>query len=90
MADESAPMPPPQDGSTFRGIIGFLALAAGIGSVMALFFVEIPPRNENALMLVLGIVIGWGSSVVGSEYGATTTGRKVAESAIRKIEGQQP
>lgn len=54
----------------------------------ALFFVEIPGRNENALLLALGVVLGWAGAVVGSEYGATTTGRKVAESAIRKIERQ--
>lgn len=70
----------------FRATIGFLALAAGIMGFAALFWIEIPARNENALMFAMGIVFGWGSAVVASEYGATTTGRKVAESAIRKIE----
>lgn len=74
--------------SFFRSVIGFLALGAGIAGFAALFMFEIPQRNENALMFAMGIVFGWGSAVIASEYGATTTGRKVAESAIRKIERQ--
>lgn len=76
----------PSDNAFFRGVVGFLALAAGILGFAALFWIEIPARNENALMFAMGIVFGWGSAVVASEYGATTTGRKVAESAIRRIE----
>ncbi len=72
--------------SFFRSFIGFLALGAGIVGFAALFWIEIPARNENALMFAMGIVFGWGSAVIASEYGATTTGRKVAESAIRRIE----
>jgi hypothetical protein len=73
-------------GAVFRAAIGIFALAAGIVGFGALFWIEIPARNENALMFAMGIVFGWGSAVIASEYGATTTGRKVAESAIRKIE----
>lgn len=78
----------PHDNSLFRGVVGFLALGAGIAGFIALFWIEIPARNENALMFAMGIVFGWGSAVIASEYGATTTGRKVAESAIRNIERQ--
>ena len=78
-------MTEPKD-SIFRSVVGLLALAAGIAGFGALFWIEIPARNENALMFALGIVFGWGSAVIASEYGATTTGRKVAESAIRRIE----
>lgn len=81
-------MQPTKDNEIFRAFIGILALGAGIAGFGILFFIEIPPRNENALMFALGIVFGWGSAVIASEYGATTTGRKVAESAIRKIERQ--
>lgn len=70
----------------FRASIGIFALAAGIVGFGALFWIEIPARNENALMFAMGIVFGWGSAVIASEYGATTTGRKAAESAIRQIE----
>ncbi len=78
----------PKESSFFRGAVGTLALAAGIFGFAALFWIEIPARNENALMFAMGIVFGWGSAVIASEYGATTTGRKVAESAIRNIERQ--
>lgn len=86
MADETAPGPPPKDGSVFRGVVGFLCLAGGLCGFAGLYFIAIPPTNRDALMLALGIVMGWGSSVVQSEYGASTTGRKVAESALKKME----
>lgn len=86
MSDEPSLGPPPKDGSAFRAIIGFLALATGICGFAALFFIEIPARNENALMFALGVVFGWGSSVVASEYGASTTGRKAADATIKRIE----
>ena len=86
MSNTPADSEPHKSGDLFRAVIGLLALVAGIGGFGALFWIEIPARNENALMFALGIVFGWGSAVIASEYGATTTGRKVAESAIRKIE----
>jgi drug/metabolite transporter (DMT)-like permease len=61
-------------------VIGSLAGFAG------LYFIAIPPVNRDALMLALGYIFGWGSAVVQSEYGASTTGRKVAESALRQFE----
>jgi hypothetical protein len=75
---------PTKSGDLFRAFIGVVALGAGILGFGMLFYIEIPARNENALMFAMGIVFGWGSAVIASEYGATTTGRKVAESAIRK------
>lgn len=90
MSDEATPGPPPKDGSVFRAIIGFIALGAGIVGFLALYFVPIPPGNRDALMLALGIVIGWGSSVIQSEYGASTTGRKVADHAIKQLEERKP
>jgi drug/metabolite transporter (DMT)-like permease len=79
---------PGKEGGLFSAAIGLLALAAGILGFAALFWIEIPARNENALMFAMGIVFGWGSAVIASEYGATTVGRKVAESAVRNIERQ--
>ena len=69
-----------------RGLIGLIALGGAMAGFFALFLIEIPARNENALLLALGVILGWAGAVVSSEYGSTTTGRKVAESAIRKIE----
>ena len=86
MSDDSTLGPPPKEGSAFRAVIGFLALATGIAGFGALFFIEIPARNENALMFALGVVFGWGSSVIASEYGASTTGRRAADATIKQIE----
>lgn len=77
-----------KDSGVFRFIIGALTMLTAISGFGALFFVAIPRGNENALMFALGAVFGWAGSVVASEYGATTTGRKVAESAVRQIERQ--
>jgi hypothetical protein len=77
------------ESGVFRFVIGFIAMATAVGGFAALFFVEIPGRNENAIMFALGAVFGWAASVVNSEYGATTTGRKVAEQAVRTMERQQ-
>ena len=86
--DDTSLGPPPRDGSFFRGLVGLLSLLTGMAGFAALFFLEIPARNENALMFALGIVFGWGSAVVQSEYGASTTGRKAAETALKKIDRQ--
>lgn len=80
--------PPPKDGSLFRGMVGLLAIVGSLIGFGGLYFVAIPPGNRDALMLALGIVFGWGSAVVQSEYGASTTGRKAAEAAVKQIEGK--
>lgn len=81
--------PPPKEGSLFRAAIGLVALFTAIGGFAALFVLRVPPENKDAMMFALGSVFGWAASVVSSEYGATTTGRRVAESAIKKIEQDQ-
>ncbi len=88
MSEESTIGPPPKDGSVFRGVVGLLAVCGSLCGFAGLYFVEVPTGNRDALMLALGIVFGWGSAVVQSEYGASTTGRKAAESAIKKMEGR--
>lgn len=79
---------PHHESGVFRFVIGLIALGGAMGGFFSLFFIEIPARNENALLLALGFVMGWAGAVIASEYGSTATGRKVAESAIRKIERQ--
>lgn len=88
MEEEATLGPPPKDGSLFRAVVGFVALAASICGFGALFVVEIPAANRDALMFALGGVFGWGSAVVQSEYGASTTGRKAADATIKRIEKQ--
>jgi hypothetical protein len=77
-----------KDSGVFRFIIGFVVMATAVGGFAALFVVRVPPENKDAMMFALGAVFGWAASVVASEYGATTTGRKVAEQAVRTMERQ--
>jgi hypothetical protein len=76
------------DGRAFRWTIGLLCVVGSLLAFAGLYFIQIPKNNEQALLLALGYLFGWGSAVVQSEYGSTATGRKVAESAIRNIERQ--
>lgn len=78
--------PPPREGSLFRGLVGLLSVTGSLIGFGGLFFIAIPAGNRDALMLALGIVFGWGSAVVQSEYGASHTGRRVAESALKSLE----
>lgn len=84
--DRTQSGPPAAEGHRFRAAVGIVALAAGIAGFILLFFVRVPPENRDAMMLALGIVLGWGAAVVQSEYGASTTGRKAAYAAIKQIE----
>jgi hypothetical protein len=76
------------EGRAFRWAIGLVVMVTAIGGFGALFYFKIPPENKDAFVFALGSVFGWASSVVASEYGSTTTGRKVADSAIRGLERQ--
>jgi hypothetical protein len=78
-----------KDNAIFRQGIGLLSIIGGLSALGGLYFVDVPVGNKEPLLLAIGIVLGWGGSVVNSEYGATTTGRKVAETAVRTMERQQ-
>lgn len=77
------------EGNVFRYGIGLMCIIGGLASLAGLYFIEVPSGNKEPLLLAIGIILGWGGSVVNSEYGATTTGRKVAEQAVRTMERQQ-
>lgn len=78
-----------QDSGVFRYIIGLMALVGGLAALAGLYVIDVPAGNKEPLLLAIGVVLGWGGSVINSEYGATTTGRKVAETAVRTMERQQ-
>lgn len=88
MVDESTTSfaPAPKEGSGFRATLGFLAVGGSLAGFGALFVVNIPPDNKEPLLLALGYIFGWGSAVMQSEYGASTTGRKMAEVAVKQAE----
>ncbi len=77
---------PYADNPSFRMMVGLVAVVGSFAAFGGLFYVEIPARNENALMFAMGVVFSWGSSVFASEYGASNVGRKVAEGAIKRMD----
>jgi hypothetical protein len=67
----------------YRAVLGIVALLGGFGGLAGLYFVPIPEGNREALLLALGLVLGWGSTVIGYEFGSSPAGRKAAEAGLR-------
>ncbi len=74
---------PPAQGSIYRAILGLVALVGGLLGLAGLYFVPIPEPNREPLLLALGLVLGWGSTVVGYEFGSSPAGRKAAEAGVK-------
>lgn len=74
---------PPRDGARFRGMIGMVALVGGLLGFFGLYFVPIPEGNREPLLLALGLVLGWGGTVISYEFGSSPSGRQAAAAGIR-------
>jgi hypothetical protein len=74
---------PPREGALYRAILGLVALIGGLLGLGGLYFVPIPEANREPLLLALGLVLGWGSTVVGYEFGSSPSGRKAADAGVR-------
>lgn len=72
--------------SLFRAALGLLAMLGGLMGLAGLYFVPIPEGNREPLLLALGLVLGWGSTVIGYEYGSSPAGRRAADAGIRPPE----
>ena len=70
-------------GDDKTGLWGLLGLL-GLGG---LYFVPIPAGNREPLLLALGLVLGWGSTVVGYEFGSSPAARKAADAGIKHKQG---
>lgn len=76
--------------SAFRYTIGIIALLGGLGGLGGLYFLPIPEGNQEAVLLALGLVLGWGGTVMGYEFGSSPAGRKAAEAGIKSASGDEP
>ena len=74
---------PPREGALFRAVLGLAALVGGLLGMAGLYFVPIPEGNREPLLLALGLVLGWGSTVVGYEFGSSPAGRKAADAGVK-------
>ncbi len=83
--DESLvpPIPPSRGASRYRTLLSLVALIGGLLGLAGLYFVPIPEGNREPLLLALGLVLGWGSTVIGYEFGSSPAGRKAADAGIR-------
>ena len=74
---------PARNLSPFGAALACLALIGGLLGLAGLYFVPIPDGNREPLLLALGLVLGWGSTVIGYEFGSSPAGRKAAEAGLR-------
>ena len=77
------PPPLPEREGRYRIVLGIIALLGGLAGTGALYFVPIPEGNREPLLLALGLVLGWGSTVIGYEFGSSPAGRRAAEAGLR-------
>ena len=52
-------------------MLGLVAIVGGLLGLAGLYFVPIPEGNREPLLLALGLVLGWGSTVVSYEFGSS-------------------
>lgn len=59
-----------------KTVIAFVALAMVALSICGLFFIDIPDRNRDLVNIVLGAIIGWGTTVFGFYFGNSDKANK--------------
>ena len=75
----------------FRYMLGAGVVLFGFVGLLGLYLIEIPAGNRDAVVLALGLVLGWGSAVVNYEFGSSSAGRKAADAGIaRATDTPQP
>jgi hypothetical protein len=75
-----------EERKAFRYVVGIIAVLGGLGGLAALFFVEVPEGNREPMLLALGLVLGWGSTVISYEFGSSPAGRRAADAGVKLAE----
>jgi hypothetical protein len=75
---------PPREGALYRALLGLVALIGGLLGLAGLYFVPIPEANREPLLLALGLVLGWGGTIVSYEFGSSPAGRKAADAGVKQ------
>jgi hypothetical protein len=73
-----------------RAALAIGALVGGLAGMAGLYFVPIPEGNREPLLLALGLVLGWGSTVIGYEFGSQPAARRGADARLRLQGGAKP
>lgn len=76
-----------EEPNTFRQALGIIAVMGGFACLAPLYFVPIPDGNKEALLLAVGVVLGWGGSVISGEWGSSPAGRAAASAGLKKQTG---
>lgn len=69
----------------WRPALGAFALASGTLGLIILSFINIPHDNQQAVNIGIGVILGWGTAVVQSEFGGSAAGRRMAERMADKV-----
>lgn len=75
-------MPPQKDFA--RHIVGGFVLALAAGIVAALFLLELPKGNRDVALVILGVVIGWGSAIVAYHFGTSEGSKRKTDAMLEK------
>lgn len=72
-----------EERNTFRHAVGTMAILGGFACLAPLYFVPIPEGNKEALLLAVGIVLGWGGAIINGEWGSSPAGRAAASAGLK-------
>lgn len=70
-----------------RFILGIIAIVLGGAIAAALIFYSIPEGNREPLLLALGLVLGWGTTVFNFYFGTSQSSADKTELMERRPSG---
>lgn len=70
-----------------RHIVGISVMLIAVGIIGLLFFVPLPDGNREVALVVLGVAIGWASSVVTFHYGSSEGSKEKSELLAHRPDG---